>query len=190
MITTEYLCYLMNRAQMDAEGSKGYFRLCSIMYETEFFPIHEMDENRCYDCINLRHDFAAEYSEDDGDYQSIMDILDGTLGENGTMLEITIVLAERMKFEMMDSQYDAPCRKWFMEMLCNCGLDEATNERMNEEEDEEEQVKSILDNVIFHKTGWDGEGGYFPLMYPQYDQRVVELIVQMNNYIEENYDIS
>lgn len=186
-VKTEYLCYLMNRAQMDAEGSDGYSRLCKVMQDTEFLPIHERDENRCSDCRRLRKDFADAYYEDERD--GIIDILDGEFGENGTMMEVTLVLAEYMQYEMADSQYEAGVGKWFREMLCNCGLNEFVNERFERDTGEEVLVKAILDTVIFRRTGWDGEGGYFPLMYPQYDQRVSEMIIQANNYLEENYDI-
>ena len=47
----------------------------------------------------------------------------------------------------------------------------------------------IIDTVNLRKIGWDGEGGIFPLQCPREDQRSVELIIQMNDYIEENYDI-
>ena len=57
-IKTEYLCYLMNRIGLEAEGSDGYLRLCETLQETEFLPQLEMDENRCYECRELRGDFA------------------------------------------------------------------------------------------------------------------------------------
>lgn len=187
-IKTEYLCYLMNRAQMDAEGSDGYSRLCALMQETEFIPVHERDENRCSDCRELRKDFAEAYYGEER--EETMDILDREFGENGTMMELTLVMAEYIRYEMADSQYEAGIGKWFRELLCNCGLDECVNGRFEKDEVGETMfARTAMDTVIFRKTGWDGEGGFFPLMYPQYDQRASEMIIQANNYIEENYDI-
>lgn len=186
-VKTEYLYYLMNRAQMDAEGSDGYSRLCALMQETEFLPIHERDENRCSDCRQMRKDFADAYYEEDRN--EMIDILDREFGENGTMMEVTLVMAEYMQYEMADSEYDAGIGKWFRELLCNCGLDEFANGLFETATDAEERVKAVMDTVIFRRTGWDGEGGFFPLMYPQYDQRASEMIIQANNYLEENYDI-
>ena len=185
-VKSEYLYYLMNRAQVEAEGIRGYLSLCSLLQETEFIPIVEMDENRCSDCRNLRMEFANDVSEPE-----YIDILDGMLSENGTMMELLTVLAEKIEYEMADSEYEASTRKWFLEMLTNCGLGDADNEHFEEDSSGRlsEDVACILDTVIFRKFGWDGENGLFPLRWPRGDQRYEELIVQMNNYLEENYDI-
>ena len=183
-LKTEYLCYLMNRAQVDAEGGRGYLELCRVMQDTNFLPILEMDDNRCEDCRELRADYAELYDDEEA-----ADILDGLYGETCTMMELTVVLAEKMRYNLEDSEYEAGTGKWFLEMLENCGLTEYDNEQFEENEDSEDQVRTILTTLIFRKIGWDGEGSYFPLRWPKQDQRYVELIIQMNNYIEENYDI-
>ncbi len=189
-IKTEYLCYLMNRVQLEAEGGKGYLRLCETLQDIEFLPQTDMDENRCDECRGLRSAFADDnYGSLGRDTQSVIDVLDGTYGENGTMMELLTILAEKIAFETSDSEYEASIRKWFLEMIVNCGLDRTCTNDDFENEGAEETVRTTMDTVIFRKTGWDGEGGLFPLVYPQYDQRKVELIIQMNNYLEENYDI-
>ena len=189
-VTTEYLCYLMNRIGLEAEGKDGYLRLCETLQEIEFLPQTDMDENRCGECLDLRQDYAEyTYVEDAEAIMIAEGVLDGTYGENGTMLELLTVLAEKMKFETCDSQYEASTRKWFKEMLCNCGLDKYWSNSDFEIEGNEEFVREIINSVIFRNIGWDGEGGLFPLNYCQYDQRKVEIIIQMNNYLEENYDI-
>ena len=117
-LKTEYLCYLMNRARIEAEGKDGYLHLCEQMQNTEFIPIITMDENRCYDCRQLREDFArTEWNYLTYLDESPGDILDGLYGENGTMLELLVVLAEKMEFDLADSEYEAGVSKWFMEML-------------------------------------------------------------------------
>ena len=189
-ITTEYLCYLMNRVGLEAEGKDGYLCLCQLLQEIPFHPQVEMDENRSDECHSLRMDFQEENYGSyvfEGAYAT--DILDAFLSEDGTMLELLIVLAEKMAYEMSDSEYEAAPRKWFMEMLINCGLQPCLPNSSFDEEGNEEIIRDTINTVILRKTGWDGEGGLFPLAYPQYDQRKVELIIQMNNYLEENYDI-
>ena len=189
-ITTEYLCYLMNRVGLEAEGVHGYLYLCQLLHEIPFEPQTAMDENRSSECHKLREDFQEdEYGEHDIEGVYVTDILNGELPEFGTMFELLIVLAEKMQFEMSDSQYEASTRKWFLEMLCNCGISEHWHNEDFDREGNEEAIRDIVHSVIFRQTGWDGEGGLFPLVYPQYDQRRVELIIQMNNYLEENYDI-
>ena len=189
-ITTEYLCYLMNRIGLEAEGTDGYLRLCETLQEIPFLPQTAMDENRCGDCLDLRTDFSdREYGGDAEEQMLVEAVLDAALGISGTMLELLTVISEKMKFETCDSQYEASTRKWFLEILGNCGLDKHWLNRDFDEEGNEEAVKDAMHTVNFRKTGWDGEGGLFPLAYPQYDQRKVEIIIQMNNYLEENYDI-
>ena len=189
-ITTEYLCYLMNRVGLEAEGTHGYLRLCETLQEIPFLPQTAMDGNRCGDCMDLRRDFAEhDHPGDDEEQLFIEAVLDAEFGITGTMLELLSVLAEKMAFETYDSQYEASTRKWFLEILGNCGLDKHWFNEHFDNEGNEEAVRDIANTVIFRKTGWDGEGGLFPLVYPQYDQRKVEIIIQMNNYLEENYEI-
>ena len=183
-LTTEYLCYLMNRAHIIAEGDNGYLSLCKSLMDCNFFPILDMDENRCYDCRELRRDFADDYEEEEAG-----DILDGIYGEYGTMMELLVVLAEKMTYDLSDSQYEAGTDKWFKEMLQNCGLIKSCNICYEQDENHEETVNDILDTINYRKYGWDGEGGLFPIRCPKHDERYVELVVQMNDYIEENYDI-
>ena len=175
----------MNRAQIEAEGSYGYLKLCEILQDVSFLPILVMDENRCGECRNLRKDFADGYDEAD----EMIKVLDWSLSESGTILELMIVLSERMNYELSESQYEYGTGKWFKEMLANCGLIMACNERFEENANQEDEVRDILDVVNFRKFGWDGEGGFYPLRCPHRDQRYAELIMQMNDYIEENYDI-
>lgn len=189
-IKTEYLCYLMNRIGLEAEGTDGYLRLCETLQEIAFLPQTDMDENRCSDCMDLREEFAQyDFPDSEEDQMWMKVCLDMAHGESGTMLELLTVIAEKMAFETCDSQYEASTRKWFLEILGNCGLGKHWSNEDFEDEGNEEVVRDAMNTVIFRKTGWDGEGGLFPLAYPQYDQRKVEIIIQMNNYLEENYEI-
>ena len=182
-LKTEYLCYLMNRAQICAEGDFGYLKLCEKLMDTEFLPLLEMDKNRCHECRTLRIDFADIHGE------KANVILDCILSENGTLMELLVVLAEKMAYDLGDSKYEDGTGKWFMELLLNCGLIEACNNAFHYS-GEEAYVQDILEVINQRKYGWDGQGGLFPLRWAKQDQRGLELIIQMNNYIEENYDIS
>lgn len=189
-ITTEYLCYLMNRIGLEAEGDDGYLHLCTLLQGIAFRPRNDMDANRCEECRELRRDFEDyERGECGVDDVPATDILDAELSENGTMLELLTVLSERMRFELSDSEYEASPRKWFLEMLINCGLDGSLENADFEREGTEDLIRDTMAAVIDRAIGWDGEGGFFPLRYPDSDQRRLELIIQMNNYLAENYDI-
>ena len=118
----------------------------------------------------------------------VNDILNDELCASGTMMELFLILAEKMNYELADSQFESGTGKWFRELLQNCGLIEAVNDAF-EDDRKEEEVHDILTTINFRKFGWDGEGGLFPLRCPRQDQRYTELVIQMNDYIEENYDI-
>ena len=189
-IITEYLCYLMNRLDLTAEGADGFLRMCETLQEIAYSPVNAMDANRCDDCLELRKDYVVhDYPNDISIQDMILDELDDEYGMYGTMLEIMVILAEKMNYETLDSEYEASPRKWFREMLVNCGLDRNWRNEDFDTEGNEETILDAMNRVIFRKIGWDGEGGFFPLAYPQGDQRKVEIIIQMNNYLEENYDI-
>lgn len=178
-VKNEYFDYLMDRAGLEKDGDNGYRDICLKLMDTEFVPIIEMDENRCADCTQLREDF-----DPDACY-----ILDTVLCDTGTMFELLIILAEKMRYELSDSQFEASTRKWFMELLANCGLDIYATNKNFKERNGGKYVDLITNTVIFREIGWDGEGGLFPLFLPQRDQRRIELLMQMNDYLEENYDI-
>ena len=186
-LKTEYLCWLMNRAQLDAEGPGGYRTLCERLQETEFVPQLEMDGNRNEDCLELRVDYATYCTDiQDADECDVTWMLEQCFGEHGTMMELILVLAEKMQYETLESEFEAGTGKWFRELLSNCGLHRCTNEEM---EENPEDVEEILERIIYRQIGWDGEGGLFPLMYPIRNQRYAELIAQMNDYLEENYEL-
>lgn len=181
-LKTKYLDYLMDRAGLEKDGPDGYSELCKKLMRSDFLPLIDKDGNRCCECLEIRNDFLD--GMDDTDYDDILTMEEGFCA-TGTMMEILIVLGEKMCFEMADSEYEASTRKWILEMIDNCGLDRyATNDSYDEQ-----SVDTILYTVIFREIGWDGEGGLFPLFMPQRDQRKLELIGQMNDYLEENYDI-
>lgn len=183
-IKTEYLCYLMNCVKIRAEGPDGYFYLCQVLQNSHFIPIVDFDENRCEDCQNLRYRFNGEYG----------DILNEILPLSGTFMELLVVLTERFMFEMATSKYEDTPDKWFKEMLKNCGLDIFTNSTIrsspgNRWDSSRSKIADVLTGINMRWFNWDGEGSFFPLKEPHNDQRYLEIIVQMNNYIEENYDI-
>lgn len=181
-IKTEYLCYLMNRAGLEAEGDRGYSGLCQKMMDTEFIPFLMMDENRSYECRELRQDFEDYCHED-----NMKDALDIIYSESGTMMELLVVLVERIRYDLLDSEYEANVQKWSLELLENCGLDVMTNGEI--ENRDQDDIDDILRCINYRQFNYEGIGSFFPLRWARRDQRYEELIVQMNNYIEENYDI-
>ena len=179
----QYLEWLLNRAEVN-DDETGFSELCRVLHGVIFHPIMEMDENRWEDGVGYRVDFAEAHANSD----DILDELDAELG-GCTMLELILSLAEKMWFELAESQYEAGVGKWFEELISNLGLDIYTNREMADNPDAETEVENILERMIFRRYHYDGRGGLFPLNYAEEDQRDAELTVQMNQYIAENYDI-
>lgn len=177
-LTTEYLCYLMNRVQIEASGNTGYFKLCQCLLQTPFIPVLPMDENRSSECRELRMEFAYTTVYPNS---QVMDDL--AYPDSGNMLELLVVLAEKIKYNLKLSEYDESLKTFFLEMLHNAHID------FQNQYFDEGSVMRTLNRINIRQFQWDGEYSFFPLRCPHSDQRYEELIVQMNNYIEENYDI-
>ena len=186
-LKTEYLCYLMNLAQIEAEGPDGYLALCKILFDKSFIPIVDFDENRCEECQRLRYRFTESWEQGD--------ILNSMLPESGNFMELLIVLIQRLMFETNGSVYESNPRKWFMELLHNVNLDQYTNDAIAKNpgkrwDSASSWINDAITGINMRWFNWDGEGSFFPLKNPHNDQRYQEILVQMNNYIEENYDLS
>ncbi len=184
-VIENYEQWLMVQVQVNAET---HGKLCHILQDTAFEPIIEMDENRSEDGMRLRMEYSDEISKDESEAELICDQIDCQLG-SCTILELLVVLARMMEYEMLDSQYEAGVGKWFMELLMNLGIEDLTDEQLIFHPGQLSILQERLYKFIYRKYDWDGEGGLFPLMYAQGDQRRTELAIQMNRYLEENYDI-
>jgi len=183
-----YFRWLLNRAGV-SDGDSGYVYLCNIMYEVAFVPLLPMDENRWQDGLRYRWDYADEL-EGEGTRASDLTAgyLDDSLG-GCTVLELLVSLAEKMAYETQESLYSAGPGKWFEELIGNLGLDMYTNRELMENEQAYFEAEGILQKFVYRRYAYDGEGGLFPLRNPREDQRRVELSIQMNDYIAENYDV-
>ena len=77
-----------------------------------------------------------------------------------------------------------------MELLENAGLAYWRNDifEMNPEYSQS-RIRSTMNGIIYRRYLYNGEGSFFPMNYCHTDVRKQELLVQMNNYLAENYDI-
>lgn len=184
MSAKDYLCWLMNQGQILAEGPEGYLRLCEVLQGIYFVSLIAFDENRVEEGKALRSEWA------ESEYGDISELERELIPYTCTALELILVLARRMCYEMSDSQFEAGMGKWTAELLENAGLATFRNDifEMNPEY-AVAKIKNILHDIIYRKYLWSGEGGFFPVHWTTCDQRDVELLIQMNNYLAENYDI-
>jgi len=178
----DYLCWLMNQGQINAEGPDGYLRLCEIMNSVYFVSLVAFDENRAEEGKALRE----EWGESRGDILEPGTLIPYTC----TMLEMIVILGRRMEYEMMDSQFEAGTGKWVRELLENAGLAYFRNDIFDiDPEYSANRIRKILSDIIYRRYGRDGTGGFFPVTDRNVDQKGEELLIQMNNYLAENYDI-
>ena len=180
----DYLCWLMNQCSIVAEGPDGYLRLCEVLHSTYFVSLVEFDENRADEGRHLR----GEWAEKDGDISEAETEL---IPYTCTMLELVLVMARRMQYEMMDSQFEAGIGKWVTELLENAGLAYWRNDIFEvDPEYSEGRIRTTLADLIYRRYARNGDGSFFPCRESVYgDMRNEELLTQMNNYLAENYDI-
>ena len=174
----DYFEWLCDRVGAN-RGRRSYLLLCGDLHDMIFVGHVPRDENREYDGKDLREQYFWETQRVDESFEECP----------CTMLEMLIALADRMDFAM-GSPDDDRCRteEFFWELIDNMGLTRycdddyvILNGRRNVE-------KAVL-TVIQRKYNFDGSGGgLFPLVYPENDQRDVEIWYQMQSYLRENYE--
>lgn len=148
--------------------SRTYWNLCRLLYTKEFYWFVPNDDNRLTDGKELRNEFLQAEGIDVRDQQ--------WMNLECSMFELIIGLSHRLAFET-----DTKPHIWFWELMENLDLHKY-NDRANIPP---ARVTRILERVIWRTYEFDGTGGLFPLVYPEYDQRWVELWYQLGAYLLE-----
>jgi len=153
--------------QVRPGGVPRHRELLHVLMAKEFVWLVPNDDNRVQDSLDLR----AEYFGDRGN----PDVLGPV-----SVLEILVSLSRRIAFM---AGTEPPREAW--ELIRNLELhnyrDPLGRVRL-------EQIDGILDTLIWRKYNPDGQGGFFPLAWPEEDQREVELWYQMAAYLEERFE--
>lgn len=152
--------------------ARTHWNLFKQMSETIFVAVVAFDENRIADGRDLRYEYLAEAEDEAGDPDWTRSPV--------SMLEVFVVLARTLAFEMDDN-----VEPWFWHLL-----EELDLERFNDREYDnhaQEAIAETLDRVIWRRYDPDGRGGLFPLRSPERDQRQVELWYQLNAYLLEQF---
>jgi hypothetical protein len=147
---------------------RSYFELTYVMFETEFKWSITMDDNRLADGMDIRHEFADSHDVD----RRVMDELGPC-----SFIEVLLGLSRRMEFVAGGT---AP--RWAWQLLMNLGLERMWDHLSRPKA---QTVHEILQTVINRTYAPNGQGGFFPLAWPDRDQRQVELWYQLNSYVEE-----
>jgi len=162
-----WLCGHVGQIQV-RETSKTYRRLLRLLYQKEFIWLIPRDDNRLADGRALRTEFVSQLR---------LDVDPEWMNLGCSFFEMLLALARHLSF--LDD--DTPSY-WFWHLIQNLGL-HVCNDRM---EFDAQDVDDILDTVIWRHYGPNGDGGLFPLRFPDEDQRKCDLWYQMNAYLLEN----
>lgn len=153
-------------------SGKTFWEMLTCLYHKQFVWVVANDDNRIEDGRDLRLEFLHEIGED----PTPMD-----RREACSVLELLVGLSRRCAFAT-----DGNAPRWAWLLIENLefhkfsdSLSLAKIEVLNER----------LDALIWRQYQPDGSGGFFPLGFPEKDQREVELWYQMSAYLEEQQDL-
>lgn len=150
------------------DPSRTYWKLLKQLYTKEFVWLIPNDDNRMEDGKELRKEFIQT--------QGIKDVDQDWIEIGCSVLELMVGLSRRLAFEA-----GGKAHFWFWALVENIGLDRYTDSRPLRKK----KVDDILDKIIWRTYEPNGHGGFFPLKYPEQDQREVELWYQLSAYVLE-----
>lgn len=148
--------------------AKTHWALARQLFRTEFVWFIPNDDNRVADGKDLRAEFVTTEGLRD-------DVTEEWLHYGCSVLEMLVALSRRLAFES-----EGGPRAWFATLIENLHLNRVVDTRYNEQE-----VTDKIDALIWRNYKYTGEGGLFPLKYPDRDQRDVEIWYQLNAYLME-----
>lgn len=158
--------------QIEPNRRRNFDELLRIMHAKEFVFVLALDENRIQDA----HDVRLEYFQAINMKPYVTTDLLGPI----SVLEILIALSRRMSFIT-----SSPPGDWAWVLLQNLELNGYSGHIRRRWA---EEIDDILERLIWRQYEPDGSGGFYPLAWPQEDQRNVELWYQMAAYLAEDED--
>lgn len=167
-IREEYLAWLEPQLRDEDSPTGDYWGLVNLMYDKEFTWSVPHDDNRIADALELRREF---FNETHHSRRAIE-----RLGPC-SFLEVLIGLSRRLSFI---AGGNAPGWAWVL--IDNLGLRKMTDPLNSRKIN---KINTIMDVVIQRRYSPDGQGGFFPLAWPDEDQTRIELWYQMNSFVEE-----
>lgn len=186
-LTGMYLKWLTSQVWINYRHNSPtkYDDLMQMLWEKPFVWTVAKDDNRVEDALEQRYLFLT-----DEELRIDFNLMHKKFGDSGMLhsvadfrkqecrvLEVIVALAKRLCFaEGSDTGW------WAWRLIVNLDLhkmrDPITPAKRR-------RVDDILDTLIWRTYERDGSGGFFPLAYPQSDQRKVEIWYQMSAYLAE-----
>lgn len=145
--------------------------VCNLMHQKAFVWFISNDDNRLRDGEDLRLEFLYEK------YDPSM--VHALRLPHVSVLEVLVALSHRLAFFQGGDDCD-----WAWFLMGNLGLQEFRGKLTPKKR---EAIDEILDKLIWRQYEPDGQGGFFPLAWPNEDQRKIEIWYQMQNWIGEQH---
>lgn len=165
----DYLKWLEPQLR-DEHGApeKTFWGLLNLMFDTPFSWNILMDENRLAEGLELRVEFARK--------NHIRLPLMEKLGP-GSFLEVLIGLSRQLEFH---AGGQAP--GWAWQLLNNLELHRLSDPLTRPKQ---RRAEEVMITAMARGYSPDGNGGFFPLAWPDGDQTRIELWNQMHAFIAE-----
>ena len=178
-IKQDYFQWLCEMVHSDGP-SQSYGILLKTLHSISFFATHERDLNRMDDGYRLRYEYESfQHVKGSEDFYEM----------RVSVLEVLIGLANRIEDLMYDPDKGDQTLIWFWEMIDNLGFENFTDEAFGNREWYTFQCNDIIQKWLKREFQRNGKGSPFPLKTWKYDQRKIELLYQMNDYLNERYPI-
>jgi hypothetical protein len=165
----EYLKWLI--LQVGNETVDDIYPVCTQMHQKGFVWFVANDENRLQDGVDLRLEFLYETGKN-APNEALRTL-------QVSVLEVLVALSRRMEFALDGNAFD-----WAWVLMQNLGLDKFRGCLTLRKRD---QVDEILEALIWRNYDADGQGGFFPLAWPNEDQTKIEIWYQLQNWISEHH---
>lgn len=152
--------------------ARSYWSMCKELYVSPFTWSVPNDDNRVEDGRQLRMEFlnsAYPYALSDPSWIDL----------ECSMLEMLIAFSHRAAFNSYGTLYD-----WFWCLMENLGISSFTDNIYGPQA--EREVRAACKRVVYRTYRANGKGGLFPLVYPDADQRKVEIWYQFAAYMLEH----
>lgn len=168
-IRHQYLEWLI--LQIGDETVNDIHPVCTMLHQKEFVWFVANDDNRLQDGMDLRLEFLYETGQDaPSEALRLVHV---------SVLEVLVALSRRVDFQNSMGALQAA---WML--FQNLGLDKYRGHMTPQQR---EEVADILERLVWRQYEPDGTGGFFPLAWPNEDQRKVEIWYQMHNWLSEQH---
>ena len=179
-IKQDYFQWLCEMVHSDGP-SQSYGMLLKLLHGIPFLAVLTQDLNRADDGIRLRHEYEMYHFLGGDDYELEK--------MRPTVLEVLIGLAYRMEDIMYDPEEGDQTIFRFWQLIANLGFEGYTDDAFADRQWSTPMVRKRIEKWMNREFCRNGVGSPFPLKHCRRDQRRVELLYQMNYYLEEAYPV-